>query len=129
MHGHRHIERRETLAYWPAKDTEKGEAVGLVSDLTEEGIQLHSKHDFGKGEMLNIRIMVDAKLTGADHLSLIIKNVWCRASGVPGLYHAGFQIVDISDTARRILRNLLQAFSYPEPSHGYHEEQGSGDDS
>ena len=116
MFKERHRERRETLAYWPAEDVEKGEAVGLVTNLSEEGVQIHSKHEFLKGQTSTIRITVDAMLTGTDHISLVIENVWCRASGVPDLYHTGFKIVDISDMARRGLRNLLQAFSYSLPS-------------
>jgi len=70
MQKQRHLERRETLAYWPATDTGKGESVGLVTDLTEEGIHLHSKHGFLKGQTLTIRIAVDALLAGTDHISL-----------------------------------------------------------
>ena len=113
MNKQRHIERRETLAYWPAQNIDNGEAVGLVTDLSEEGIQIHSKHEFIKGKRLDIRIAVDAKLMGTDHITLIIENVWCRASAVPDLYHAGFKIVDISVREKNNLKSLLQAFSYP----------------
>ena len=118
MQRKRYLERRETLAYWPAADTAKGETVGLVTDLTEKGIRIHSKHGFLKGEVLTIRIAVDAQLAGADHILLTIENVWCRASGLPDLYHGGFKIVKISDKAKAGIRNLLQAFSYPAPSEG-----------
>jgi len=114
-HGPRLRERRETLAYWPAKNAENGKAVGLVSNLTEDGIQILSKHGFRKGQMLAIQISVITKLAGADHISLVIKNVWSRASGISGLYHSGFRIVDMSDVARGTLINLINSFSYPAP--------------
>jgi hypothetical protein len=123
MYKERHRERRETLAYWPAKDAEKGEAVGLVTNLSEEGIQIHSKHEFRKGQVITMRITVDPKLAKTDHISLVIENVWCRASEVHGLYHAGFRTVGISNTAKKGLRNLFQAFSYPAPSEGDNAEQ------
>lgn len=115
MHKHRHIERRETLAYWPAVDTVSGDSVGLITNLSEEGVQIHSKHDFSVGQLLTIRIAVDPELTGCDFISIAIENVWCRASGVPGLFHAGFKIVDISDKAKRGLKNLFESFSYALP--------------
>jgi len=111
----RQRERRETLAYWPVEDMEKGEAVGLVTNLSEDGIQIHSKHDFRKGQVLTIRIAVDARLSGTNQICLVVENVWCRTSGLKTLYHAGFKIVDISEAATRGLRNLLAAFSYPAP--------------
>ena len=101
MEDQRHVDRRETLAHWPAQDTDTGEAVGLVTNLSEKGIEIHSKHGFTKGQMLTIRMAVDAKLCGTDHISMVVENVWCRASGVAGLFHAGFKIVDISDRAKR----------------------------
>jgi hypothetical protein len=115
MEDQRHFDRRETLAYWPVQDTVKGEAVGLVTNINEKGIEIHSNHGFTKGQMLTIRIAVDARLCGTDHISLVVENVWCRASGFAGLFHAGFKIVDISDMAKRALRNLMAAFSYLAP--------------
>jgi hypothetical protein len=111
----RHTDRRETLAHWPAQDAANGESVGLVTNLSEKGVEIHSKHGFTKGQTLTIRIAVDAKLSGTDSISLVVENIWCRASGVPDLFHAGFKIVDISDRAKRALVNLMQAFSYLAP--------------
>jgi len=115
MYRKRHIERRETLGYWPARDTKKGDAVGLVTDLSDEGIRIHSAHKFGKGKVLDLRIAVDEALSGTDHISMVVKNVWCHESGVPGFYNAGFKIVNLSDKARKALRRLVDAFSYPAP--------------
>jgi hypothetical protein len=118
----RHSERRETLGYWPVEDTDSGEAVGLVTNLNEEGVQVHSRHGFSKGQVLTIRIEASTGPAGASPIALLVENAWCRASGVPGLYHAGFKVVGISDRARRGIKNLLQAFSYPAPGPGWTKE-------
>lgn len=115
MDGRRHLERRETLGYWPAEQEGTGESVGLVTDLSNEGVQIHSKHRFVKGQKLTLRIVVDPKLGGTDHITLTVENAWCRTSGVPDLFHAGFKIVSISEAAREHLHRLLEAFSYPAP--------------
>lgn len=125
MHKERHLERRETLAFWPAKDAETGEAVGLVRDLSVEGVQMHSEHDFVVGHTFTIRIAVDGTLAGTDKISLLVEVIWCSRSGVPGLYHAGLKIIDISDEARRNITALVQAFSYPVPSQEDGTEQGT----
>ena len=115
MSGRRHAVRRETLAYWPVEREDSGEAVGLVTDMSEIGLHLHSKHRFVKGRKLTVRIMADPKLSGGDHITLQIKNAWCRRSEVSDLYHSGFIIVKMSPEARRELHRLLQAFSYAAP--------------
>lgn len=111
----RRAERRETLAYWPARDEQSGEPVGFVTDLSEEGINLHSQAPFGLGHRLNIRVVVDPKLTGLHHLLLHIENAWCRPSEVKGMFHAGFRLRNLSDESRQGIRKLLANFSYPAP--------------
>jgi hypothetical protein len=112
MQSLRHLERRETLTSWPAEDIENGEAVGLLTNLHEEGVQIHSEHRFLKGETLTIRITVDAMLAGTPHISVVVENVWSSDRYVGGLHPAGFRIVDISDKARKSVRALIAAFSY-----------------
>ena len=108
----RHQERVETLAYWPVSDVEKNKVVGLVTNLTDEGLHLHSPHEFPKGRVMTLRIILDPRLTGLDYISLVVENVWCSASSTRGLYHAGFKIVDMTDDAKRQLRELFQLYSY-----------------
>jgi hypothetical protein len=123
IQGQRHRERRETLAYWPVRDAEKGEAVGLVTDISDEGMQIHSEHGFAKGETLKVRITLDTKLVGTDRISAVIENVWCQPSGLSGLYHAGFKVVNMSDKAKLSLRKLMEVFSYPAPGRTDYSEK------
>lgn len=127
MKAHRNRERRETLGYWPAEDAENGQAVGLVTNLTEEGLQIHSRHGFLKKQVLTVRIKVDAIPAGKDTISLVIENVWSRPSGVPGLYHAGFKVLAASTKAKRSLRNLFKAFSYAAPGDQSPASKGAAD--
>jgi hypothetical protein len=112
----RHLERRETLAYWPASDEQCGESAGLVTNLNEEGISIHSPHPFEPGHRLNIRVQVDPQMAGHPFIHLHVENVWCRPSGMSGIYHAGFRLVNVSPEAREEIQKLLTAFSYPAPS-------------
>jgi len=111
----RHFERRETLAYWPAREEQTGESVGLVTNLSEDGISIHSPHPFETGHRMNIRVTVDSKLSGTHLLHLHVENAWCHPSGVSGTYHAGFKIINLSPDAEEGIQKLLTAFSYPAP--------------
>lgn len=111
----RHTERRETLAYWPARDEQSGESMGLVTDLSEEGISIHSQSNFEPGQRLNIRVAVDPKLTGLHYLHLHVENAWCHPSGMAGSFHSGFKLINLSPEAREGIMRLIASFSYPVP--------------
>jgi len=112
----RHAERRETLAYWPARDEQSGDSVGLVTDLSEEGVSVHSHCRFEAGQRLNIRVAVDPKITGYTSLHLHVENVWCHPSGMTDCFHSGFKLLNVSFEAREGIQKLVTAFSYPVPS-------------
>ena len=111
----RHLERRETLAYWPALDEQTGESAGLVTNLSEEGISIHSQSQFEVGQKLNLRVSVDPEIAGHPFLHLHIENAWCHPSGISGTYNAGFKIRNLSDESREGILQLLTTFSYPAP--------------
>ena len=115
MNKIRHAERRETLAFWPARDEQSGEAVGLVTDLSEEGVCIHSHARFEAGQRLNLRVAVDPKITGASAIHLHIENAWCHPSGMTGCFHSGFKLINLSFEARDGIQKLVSAFSYPVP--------------
>ena len=113
MYRERHLERRETSAHWPARQDVSGTVVGLVADMSTEGIGIHSEHGFTKGQQLALRVSVDERLCGQDHLCLTVENVWCQRHAASGLYHAGCKIVELSRQARVCIERLMMEFSYP----------------
>ena len=118
MYKIRHTERRETLAYWPARDEQSGESVGLVTDLSEEGVSLHSQSSFEPGHRFNLRMAVDPKLAGVTVIHLHVETIWCQPSGIAGCFHSGFKLLNASFETRDAIRKLLTAFSYPIPRFG-----------
>ncbi len=111
----RHAERRETLAYWPAQEEQTGETVGLVTNLSEEGINIHSQHAFEHGQRLNLRVAIDPNLSGLHFLHLHAENAWCQPSAMPGYFQAGFKLVNLSPDMREGILKLITAYSFPAP--------------
>jgi hypothetical protein len=115
MPNTRHSDRRETFAYWPAHNEFTGKPLGMVTNISEEGIQLHSEDPFDKDQIIPLRLAPPANLTGAREILLTVQNVWCWPAVNPALYHAGFKIIRATPLARKALQKLKDAFSYPVP--------------
>ncbi len=112
----RQSDRRETLAYWPAFNEYTGKKVGLLTDISEGGIQLHSEAPFLPDQRISLVISPPSPLTGAKEIRFTVQTIWCRPAIEPHLYHAGFKIVRITPRARAALEKLQNAFSFVTPS-------------
>jgi hypothetical protein len=111
----RHSDRRETFAYWPAHNEYTGKKVGMVTNISDEGIQIHSEVPFETDQIIPLRLAPPSHLTGAKEIRLTVQNVWCWPAATAGLYHGGFKILRASPVARKALQKLKDAFSYPVP--------------
>jgi hypothetical protein len=118
--------RQETLTQWPAEDTERGEDIGVVTNITDEGLQLLGEREFSEGETFLMQMKVDSRMVGADSISFMVENVWCSSNSRSDSYRAGFKIVHMSEMAKRGLKNLFSSFSYASPTRPEDRGQNPG---
>jgi hypothetical protein len=111
----RQIDRLETFAYWPAHNEFTGKKVGMLTNISDAGIQLHSEVPFTADQIIPLRLAPPSNMTGVKEILLTVQNVWCWPAVNPKLYHAGFKIIRATYTARKALKKLEDAFSYPVP--------------
>lgn len=106
IENRRRFRRKYMLFKIPAYDAQTRRFLGLVQDIAEKGIQL-----FG------VRVEVDSTKTLIVQASDFIKSSplyfdaqcrWARKESPQGYYVSGFEIVNITDDARRSLIRLME---------------------
>lgn len=87
-------------------NTIDGQPIGIVSNLSPEGMMLITSRQMFAGGILQLDIAPPASLHG-NRISLGLKVLWCTPANSPDEYWAGLEIIDISPDGRRALQQLL----------------------
>lgn len=102
----RKSKRKYLLFKIPAYDAQTRRFLGLVQDITEEGVQL-----FGvKMETESVKTLIvqasDYVKSAPLHFNAVCK--WTRRENLQGYYVSGFEIVEITEDARKNLMKLME---------------------
>jgi hypothetical protein len=101
----RKFKRKYMLFKIPAYDAQSRRFLGLVQDITEQGIQLFGvKIDAETTKTLIIQASDYIKSTPL-HFDAVCR--WTRRENLQGYYVSGFEILNISDEARKNLMKLM----------------------
>ncbi len=102
--------RREKRKYMlfkiPAYDSQTRRFLGLVQDITEQGIQLFGVKMDTNAERTLIIQASDYIRTAPLHFDAVCK--WTRRENPQGYYVSGFEIVGISAEVRKNLLKLME---------------------
>ncbi|HMK36376.1 MAG TPA: PilZ domain-containing protein [Desulfomonilaceae bacterium] len=101
----RGAKRKYMLFKIPAYDAQTRRFLGLVQDITESGVQLFGvKMDTNLTKTLIIQAS-DYIKSAPLHFNAICK--WTRRENPQGYYVSGFEIIEISEEAKRNLVKLM----------------------
>jgi hypothetical protein len=101
----RKFKRKYMLFKIPAYDAQTRRFLGLVQDITEQGIQLFGvKVDANTTKTLIIQAS-DYIKSAPLHFEALCR--WTRRENPQGYYISGFEIVSISEEARKNLTKLM----------------------
>lgn len=83
-----------------------GEHLGVIGNLSLGGMLLIANQQLHANGILQLKIDVPNEL-GSGLISMGVKVLWCTPANSPKEYWAGLETIDISDTNRDLLQQLL----------------------
>lgn len=83
-----------------------GEQLGVIGNLSLGGMMLIANQQLHADGVLQLKINVPNEL-GSGLISMGVKVLWCTPANSPREYWAGLETIDISDTDRDSLQQLL----------------------
>lgn len=107
-------ELRRHPRYEPKKplnvyDTLSDERMGLLANLSAEGMMIIGNKDVVEGAVYQVRVPLDSFDT--DMVDLGIECLWSTEAGAEQKYWSGYQIIDISDSDKTVLKVLIDALA------------------
>lgn len=103
----RQLERRRAGAYFEVRNGENDDMLGMLSDLTVDGMCLHTPLELETGETIPVRIDFAINIQGQSEIACDAVPVWCRMVGMAGCNQAGFKFQNISDSDRGRIEEIL----------------------
>jgi len=107
------LESRRNSTRFEFKDTfpvfeKKGyRQIGLMADLSVQGVRLVSRKPIEKNELLNLRVMLPFKIFQQEYLVFEARCMWCKGRPDNNEFDSGYKIEQISEKDAAIILHLL----------------------
>ena len=106
--------RRRVSEYFIAFDQISNCRIGVVFDLSVEGMMMITENRIEIPLILACRMALPAKVLGCDQLELSIEAKWSRQNDLTGVYETGFQFIDLTDHQQKLIRVILDKWTAEE---------------
>ena len=107
MHEKRKLPRKWAPDKVTVYDRTTGTAVGQVVNMTTSGVLLLSDGPIHAERVFQLRISLPESIGDGDALEFGAESLWESPAMDENNYWTGLQIIDISESARRVLERLI----------------------
>ena len=106
----RQTQRQALVYYLKVIDLATGKELGRVVDITSSGMMLFGNKVLNKKKTYRVRIIIEKSAfdMSLGNLDVNVQIRWSKPDANPELTLTGMLFLDLSDTGRKIVRNLIQ---------------------
>ena len=102
--------RKKMLREMVTFDRTTGGNVGRLINISPDGFKLFTRQQVEPGSRFCLSMVLPEQLEGVTTLSFDGRCVWCQPQHRAGEFHAGFQIVEMSELHRRVLQAMMEKY-------------------
>ena len=88
-------------------DINRKQVIGCMVDLSADGFMLLTDQVHEAGTVLQLRVDFPGEVNGMNHIELGAESLWTGAANKANHFWAGFQIIDLSDSAATTLASVI----------------------
>ena len=107
----RKLERHEFLLPVPAVDAASGETLGALVNISIEGLMLMSNQALETNRLYQVTLALPEAISGHSEIELGVDCLWTRDDEQFGHHWSGFQIIDASQDAIKVIEQLIRDYS------------------
>ncbi len=105
---HRQFRRKKVYREMVLFDRKTGANVGRMLNLSTDGFKLLIRQNVELGKSYAFSMVLPEQIKGVNTMSFDARAVWMQPGDTPGETHAGFQFLDLTESAGEILEVLLE---------------------
>ncbi|MDA0577786.1 MAG: hypothetical protein O3B24_06780 [Verrucomicrobia bacterium] len=110
MNSQRKLKRFQLITTLVALDPMGVKQVGVVVDLTVEGLGLSVMEALEVGRRYSMRVLLPDTLNGVDHFLVTGACRWCRRASNPDLYDVGMLLENVPPDITEIIEEVIRRF-------------------
>ncbi len=108
MKERRQHERINSPQPLPVLDQMTGEQLGLLIDLSIDGLLIETNTLLQAGSVYQLEVMLPLAVDRSKNIEFTVKVAWAEAEGQTGVYCAGLFAIDLSDYELVNIEQLLK---------------------
>jgi PAS domain S-box-containing protein len=106
----RRFTRKKMLREMVMFDRTTGGNVGRLVNISLDGFKLHTRQALEPGTRFSLSMVLPEQMQGVTTLSFDGRCVWSQPQDRSGEFHAGFQIVEMSELHRSVLGMMMEKY-------------------
>lgn len=110
-HTERKHVRHEFQSPIPVINAVDGESLGALVNITIEGMMIMANQPLESNRIYQVTLQLPNSINDNETIELGLDCLWTRGDEQYGRYWAGFQIIDASQTAVKMIEYLIREYS------------------
>jgi hypothetical protein len=108
----RQLKRVHLIYYLRIFDSNSGENIGHLVDITTRGIMMISEHPVSPGKDFSFKMQLPGVITGREEIEFTAQSLWCKKDINPDFYVSGCEITNISPQETKTITALINAYGF-----------------
>ena len=113
MHSNkRQLKRVHLIYYLRIFDTDSGENIGHLVDITTQGIMMVSEKPIPTGVDFSLKMQLPSTITGREEITFSAHSLWCKKDINPDFHITGYKINTITPQEAKTIIALINAYGF-----------------
>jgi len=108
----RQLKRVHLIYYLRIFDTDNGDVIGHLADITPQGIMIISEAPITEGKEFSFRMQLPGMVSGREEVHFSARCLWCKQDYIPDFYISGYQIKDITPQETKTITALINSYGF-----------------
>ena len=108
----RQLKRIHLIYYLRIFDSNTGENIGHLVDITIQGLMMISEAPVPTGQEFSLKMQLPGTITGREEIEFSAQSLWCKKDIKPDFYVTGYKINNIAAQEAKTITALINAYGF-----------------